>query len=329
MKRIAFLVTVLTVMLATIPLTTYGWTRTYGGSGRDIGYAVQQTLDGGYVVTGEKAGKQWLLKTDAQGDTMWTSVYGWGRSYSVDETTDGGYILTGQGNSRFIWIQKTDAQGHVLWARLYGRGTGRSVEQTEDGGYIIAGWYDTGDHYELADLCLLKTDSLGDTLWTRTWRILSDQYGYSVQQTMDGGYVITGYLHFWGSSPRYLWLLKTDAQGRSVWEHAYGGEGPYNGSYVQQTRDGGYIITGRRGTASFINAYLWLLKTDEDGDTVWTQIYGKTGWNEGCCVRETVDGGYIAVGIKDCKPGNLWLLKTDGEGDTLWTRIYGGVDVDC
>lgn len=317
-----------------------GWSRTYGGEDWEVGRSVQQTADGGYIICGYTNSDTLhhnllLIKTNENGDTLWTRSYGGSATDEgncVREANDGGYIITGITGYN-IWLIKTNADGDSLWTREYGIGWGYCVEQTNDKGYIITG--QTGAFEELQNLLLLKTDSLGDSIWAHAYGGVNVDEGMSVNQTKDGGYVITGRtISFSNEGDDFdLWLLKTDANGDTLWTRTYGGEWQDEGCCVQETHDGGYIITGLRtvdstGANDFLYR-LWLLKTDSLGDTVWSREYGE--WElraGGRYVQEISDNGYIVTGW--CYPFSyesrmdLCLLKTNSQGDTLWTRSYGG-----
>jgi len=202
------------------------WERNYGGTGDDFGYSVQQTSDGGYIIAGYtwSFGNEYqvyLIKTNASGDTLWTKTYGyptWDWGYSVQQTSDGGYIIAGWtpwvGPEVQVYLIKTNASGDTLWTRTYG-GTGDDegacVHQTGDGGYIIAGV--TASFGTGGDAYLVKTNASGDTLWTRTYGGGNVDYGYSVQQTLDGGYIVAGHTLSSGAGGYDVYLIKTDASG--------------------------------------------------------------------------------------------------------------------
>ena len=328
--------------LASIASAQTNWARTYGGAIVDFVSSVQQTSEGGYIIAGTTnsfgAGDEdfYLIKTNAQGDTLWTRTYGGtGREegYSVEQTNDGGYIITGFTESfgagrGDCYLVKTDAQGDTLWTRTYGGPwpeMGLSVQQTTDGGYVLAGVtqsFGAGDN----DVYLIKTNARGDTLWTRTYGGSNADEGYAVQQTTDGGYVVCARTYSFGAGADDVWLIKTDAQGDTLWTRTYGGGSVEQGHSVQQTSDGGYIVGGR--TSSFGAAAVYLIKTNALGDTLWTRVYADSGQAMGYSARQTADGGYIVAGFTQtfyaARTIDVYLIKTDAQGDTLWTRTYGG-----
>ena len=336
MKRyfVVFCILFITISFAQIPDTL--WTKTYGGTGWDRGYDVQQTVDGGYVIVGYTssfgAGNSdiYLIKTDANGDTAWTKTYGGtdnDMGYAVRRTNDNGFVIVGLTysfghGSVDVYLIKTDSLGDTVWTQTYGGDSidhGVSVQQTADSGYIIVGAtqsFGVGGW----DVYVVKTNVNGDTLWTKTYGGAYYDYGKAVQQTSDGGYVIGGSLH--NSSDIYL--IKTDMQGDTLWTKTYGRNNCYD---VLQTPDNGYIIVGHKYFASF-NSDVLLIKTDSLGDTLWTRTLGSDSTEEiGYSIDHTTDGGYIITGVtRNILSPNLdaYLIKTDSLGDMLWTKRLGG-----
>jgi hypothetical protein len=350
MVRVTVLVTAVSmVMLAVlVPMTALAqitFERTYGGPGTDRAYSLDQTGDGGYIIAGSTrsfgAGLDdvYLIKTDNAGDTMWTRTYGGSQSDVanwVEQTSDEGYIITGLTYSfgaglRDLYLIKTDSAGDTVWTRTYGGpdlDAGGSVRETSDGGYVIAGstWsYGAGAE----DVYLIKTDSIGDVVWTRTYGGADMENGWSIEETSDEGYIIAGFTRSFGAGSYDVYLVKTDSLGDTVWTRTYGGAAADYAWSVEETGDGGYIIAGETWSFGAGMGDAFLVKTDSGGDTVWTRTYGGLSVDGGHSVGETGDGGYIIAGWADSfSPEDLYLIKTDSGGDTMWTRTYGGMDVD-
>ena len=333
--------------LASIASAQSSWWRTYGDSLADNGYAVRQTADGGYIIGGSTASfgagvtDVYLVKTNATGGEVWAGV--WGDTMedggsSVRQTADSGYIIAGYTGSygaggHDVWLIKTNAQGDTVWTRTYGGGSGdqgNSVAPTADGGYIIAGYtwsFGAGN----ADVYLVKTNATGDTAWTRAYGGTSEDEGYSVQQTADGGYIVAGVTHSFGAGIADVYLIKTNAGGGTVWTRTYGGTSNDEGYSVQQTADSGYIIVGYTSSFGAGSQDVYLIKTNAAGDTLWTRTFGGNLRDWGNSVQQVAGGGYVITGAtRSFGAGgqDLYLIKTNASGDTVWTRTFGGIGND-
>lgn len=196
------------------------WTKSYGTTknGYESGRYVEQTGDGGYIVTGDIGRIDmsipkwytdlWLIKMDQYGDTLWTKTYDWDDNdfgQMVLQRDDGDFIVLGSSGYENLWIIKTDCFGDSIWSKSY-QGTGNYIQPTNDGGYIIAGQiHFTGN----TDIFLLKISETGDSLWMKTYDIEDYDKGYSVQQTGDGSYIISATSG--ENNTEKLWLIKTNA----------------------------------------------------------------------------------------------------------------------
>jgi len=155
---------------------------------------------------------------------------------------------------------------------------------------------------------------------------------YSVQQTIDNGYIIVGSTELWSNGGKDVWLAKTDSNGNLLWNKSFGGSGNDEGRSIQQTRDGGYIIAGSTESYGNGNKDVWLIKTDLAGKKEWSKTFGAAYYDGGHSVQETKDGGYIIVGRTSPNVNNerqdIWLIKTDSKGNEEWNKTTEGQFVD-
>ncbi|MEP7170165.1 MAG: hypothetical protein ABI855_12400, partial [Bacteroidota bacterium] len=345
MKRKIFLLLIIQTLFSIE--TIFGqiiFQKTFGGTGDEYGWSIQQTTDGGYVNAGYTSSfgagdyDVYLIKINDNGDSLWTKTFGGtgtDNGLSVHQTTDGGYIITGSTNSygagdHDVYLIKTDTIGDTWWTKTFGgtnRDEGYSVQQTTDGGYIIAGvTYSFGAGY--SDAYLIKTGINGDTLWTRTFGGTGSDGGRSVQQTTDGGYIITGYTSSFGTGSGDVYLIKANGNGNSLWTKTFGGTNMDLGYCVQQTTDGGYIIVGATISFGAGSDDVYLIKTNSIGNLIWSKTFGGTLGNGGFSVQQTTDGGYIITGYApNIAQGTqkVYLIRTDINGDSLWTKVFNGI----
>ncbi len=307
------------------------WQNTFGGKQSDEGRSVEQTSDGGYIVAGSlRLTQVFLVKTDVSGSKIWSQTFG-GRyedsGYAVVTPSDEAYALAGiksvydnpQVHKEFYLI-KTDAMGKKTWNKTYG-GYGlddaQDMEKTSDGGYVLVGGTNRIGKGG-SDVYVIKTDDSGNKQWQNTFGGEADDFGISIQQTSDGGYIITGYTYSFGKGGKDVYLVKADSQGKILWQKTFGGEKNDHGFAVQQTSDGGYIIVGRTQSFGAGNDDVYLVKADASGERMWWKTFGGSSHDEGRSVQQTSDGGYIITGwTKSYGAGSedVYLIKTDAKGN--------------
>jgi hypothetical protein len=322
------------------------WTKTYGGMGYDYAYSVQPAIEGGYIIAGVTNSygwddDAWLLRIDSNGDTIWTGTYDRGDydgARSVQQTLEGNYIITGEtynadtGDYDVLLI-KTNPEGDTLWTKKYGGiedDVGISViKAISDSGYIIlARTLSFNADYD--DTWLIRTNSAGDTLWTKLYREPGWNNPESIQLTQDSCYIIAGWTEYLASPKYHPWLIKTDSSGAILWSAVYSGIADIVYG-LEKTPDEGYIITGETTYYGDGNGDVILIKTDSEGDTVWTRAYGGAGYDQGKFIKQTSDQGYIVIGhTSSFGTGDydIFLIKTDAGGDTIWTKTYGGYEFE-
>lgn len=324
------------------------WTKTYGGAADDMGYSVQQTTDGGFVITGWTRSygsgdfNVYLIKTDADGNTQWEKTYGGPDEdigWSVMQTADEGYIVAGYTCSfghgdADMYVIKTDSIGDTLWTNIYGGDkteSGFTLEGASDGGFVIAGrTLSFGAGHD--DIYLIKIDSLGNLIWEKTYGGSAWDVAYSIRKLPDGGYIIAGYTTSYGVGGQDVYVVRTDSNGDSLWSRTYGGGVHDLASHVESAVDSGYIMIGY--TESFGATYgdYYLVRTDKDGDTLWTRHYGGDYTEWGYSVQQVDDSSYVLVGWTDSyvsSGSGIYFMKVNAFGDILWTQIYGGDSNDA
>ena len=273
----------------------------------------------------------------AQLDSLWSRTFGGAYNdgfRSAIATSDGGFIAVGYTYSFGpenvnIFAVKTDADGDTIWMRAYGdssRDYAYDVRETSDGGYVIAG-YTSSFGAGAEDAYIVKVDSGGDTLWTRTYGGVKLDEARGLCVTSDGYILVVGMTDSFADDVHDLFILKLETDGDTVWTRVID-DADYNwGQSVCELGDGNYGICGARGNFAS-NLQTWLLKVDPDGNVIWDAEYGDTGLNNpdwGMCVKALGDTEMVvccryAIEIND--PMGLFLLKTDLDGTQLSLKRY-------
>jgi hypothetical protein len=226
-------------------------------------FAVQQTLDGGYILAGfswtvdPEDLDMYVVKLDTKGNEQWSREFGGegpDEACAVQQTADGGYILAGSTSSfgdggEDVYLVKIDGNGNEQWSGTFGGkecDSGSAVLQTADGDYIVAGntsSFGAGG----GDVYLVKIDANGSEQWSGTFGGKEYDSGSAVLQTADGGYTIAGHTSSFGAGESDVYLLKVDANGDEQWSKALGGDERDQVYAMQQTSDGGCIVAGATG----------------------------------------------------------------------------------
>jgi len=294
--------------------------KTFGaGPDANYGYSVVET-DDGYVFTGQLDENLLVaIQTDANGkkknETSLNDSEGKSRGNFISKvSSDGGFIVVGS-VGRYLWLVKLGNNTSLNWNKVFkvssdGYDQGRSVKETADGGFIIVGHHKIYSKEE--EVWLIKTDSKGDSLWTKTYGHVKEDYGYSIDITSDGGYIIVG--NTYSDNDDHVYMIKTDSKGDTLWTKIHSEGVNSIGRSIKETSDGGFIIAGYSDGKSL------LLKTDSNGKKEWSKTFGYSSF--GYDVDITSDGGYVAVGYNNNKE-NLYLINFDSNGETVWTKYYG------
>lgn len=323
--------------------------KTFGGIKWDECSAIELTSDGGYVLGGtidangyDDNGDCWLFKIDSYGNLEWENTYGGHSSemgVDICKTSDGGYAFIGctrsfgSGGGDFYLI-KTDAIGIELWNKTFGGpgyDHGLAIQACSDSGFIIAG---ATQSFGANEAWLIKTDETGNLQWEKRFCGSRPPGGYfmTVLETSEGDYVAAGRNYLGDTSD--IIVVKTDEYGNVIWEELLGNQN-YKESAMDiiETDDGNYVVTGQILNADTDHDIL-LMKIDDDGNEIWTQIFIETPFfDTGLSLEKTSDGGFLVAGEIGTNLNNpvmfdSILIKTNSMGNKEWSMRLGGSGSD-
>ena len=321
--------------------------RTYGGEFDEEAAAIVASPDGGYAIAattssfGAGGFDFWLIKVDENGDMEWNKTYGGTESdvaTALACTSDGGYVITGETSSygegqRDYWLIKVDSSGNPQWNRTFGDQTddiATCVIQTNDGGYALAGYWLENDGSE--DVRFIKTDSSGNIQWTRTYGGAEGERIYSVVQTSEGGYAMTGVTTSYNDERKPdFWLVKTDSKGIMEWNKTYTEQNTDSAKTLIQTRDGRYTMAGFVRQAIIDSSDVWVINVDSTGNPVWNVTWEPKEYAMVDSMIQTRDNGYLVSGttnyLKDFfdLSSYMFLIKIDADGTIKWIKIFDGL----
>ncbi|MBN8680699.1 MAG: T9SS type A sorting domain-containing protein [Chitinophagales bacterium] len=260
------------------------WQKCLGGSGYDEAWDIVETSDGGYIVVGNSDSNDgdllennglndiWIIKLDNNGSLLWQHTYGGSdneRGFAVTCTADGGFILAGKSFSDDgdvgellggydYWVLKLNYEGKIEWTRILGgsgHDDGSDIIQTYDGGYAVFGQsrsmdMDVSDNHGNYDLWLVKLDLEGKLVWERSYGGTNEDYGRSIIQSLDGGFIMVGQTQstdgdaVGNNGLADAWIIKTDSLGNIAWQKSLGGTQDELFHAVEQGADGAIYLAG-------------------------------------------------------------------------------------
>jgi len=257
------------------------WDKLLGGNDYEDGSGVVELPDGGLAVIGTTksygAGSSdiYLIRLNSEGETLWEKTYGGpylDHGSALALTPDNGFLILGwtksygEGREDFYLI-RTDSTGRIIWQRTYG---GPYIDYAmaltvAPGNTSAFTGRTNSEKTETQVPCLYSLDTLGHTVWQKTYTGFGDGGGNSIIATPNGSYILTGWVTAEDARGQ-VFLARIAGNGSLVWKKLFGGRGEDTGWSVIPTLDGGYLIAGRTTTFSNSNGDVYLLKTDSDGN---------------------------------------------------------------
>lgn len=305
---------------------------TYGGYKNDVLNAVVSTIDGGYATLGY--------------------------------TQSNDFDITTKTNEDFdFFLMRFSSDDNLLWSKTYG-GTdddrGADIIVTSDGGFLLFGFSKSSDgdatlNAGNQDFWAIKVDTNGGILWEKSFGFSGADVGYSVMQTSDNGYLITGELDVTSSggqgnsksAQRHaggdFWVIKLSSTGDKEWSRYFGGSFTDTPFGLVETLDNSYVIVGSSDSNDVdiknnIGTYdFWVIKIATDGSLIWEKNFGGTEIDEARGITTTNDGNIIVVGDTRSSDANVsinngaadvWIIKIDLDGNLIWEKTIGGTSFD-
>jgi uncharacterized delta-60 repeat protein len=220
------------------------------------------------------------------------------------------------------------------WAKAYGGSDEEiayCIQQTSDGGYIVAGSTNSSGTV-VNNFWVFKLNSTGSIIWQKSYGGSGDDDAYSIQQTLDGGYIVAGTTDSFGAGGYDAWVLKLDSTGAVQWQYTYGGGGDDYASWIRQISNGDYIVAGATTSFSAHSFDFWVFELSSNGSIIWQKTYGGQYDDEATYIENTSDGGFIVAGFTNSFDGgsydHAWILKLNSTGGIVWQNTYGGSGED-
>jgi len=321
----------------------------WGGASYDYGRSVRQLSDSniyvfGFSDAGPNGGFDYALnKLDKHGNLKWTKYYGDSlddNGFCMNTTSDGNFIVTGESYSGVsdidILVCKIDTAGILLWSKKYGtpfsNESARSIIQTSDGGYALCGF--KTDSSGSNDCYVVRTDSAGDTLWTKMIGGTDNEYATAIHETAGGNLFVSADTKSFGAGGYDVELFLLDpANGSVLWDHYYG-DSLNNGSQgTSASWDGNILCWGETEIFQYSPFDFYIEKLDTLGHSIWKKVFGGLPYKSDAAFSlcETADKSLVFAGYSNSYttgPLDLVVFKTDSAGDLKWIRTYGDAGID-
>jgi hypothetical protein len=321
------------------------WQKTFGENYYESVSGVQQTMDSGYIVSGQTGvvgnNNYYIMKLDATGTMAWQKILVGNHNdiaHSIQLTKNGGYIIAGQtgtaGNYNY-WIMKLDDEGDMIWRNTFG-GSGddiaNSIQQTKDGGYIVAGSTSSNDgdvkgNHGGTDYWIVKLDENGNMTWQKTYGGSSEEVAKSIQKTKDGNFIVAGYTYSNDGDVNSnhggadYWVVKLDTSGNIIWQKTFGGTGDDIANNIQLTNDGKYIVAGSTSsndgdvTNNHGDSDYWVVKLGPKGNMAWQKTLGGSSEDVAGSIQQAGDSSYVIAGHTYSNDGDT---KSNNSGQGYW-----------
>lgn len=322
--------------------------KNYGGTNEDLGKAVLESDNGDIYIAGSTqsygaGGKDmYIIKTNSYGNEIWSRTIGGASDDEATEiiaTSDDGLLILGSTASygaggTDIFLVKINSSGSLVWQKFFGgpgNELGEDILQTSDGNYMINGVTNSSGS-GLRDVYVIKVNSTGTMLWSKTFGGIADDGGSSLCNADSGNVMLFNYTDNYGALNRDLYVIKINSLGDSLNSWRYGGSEYEEAQSIERTVDGNFILFGHTASFGHIEHNMYALKISGNGVVLWQNDYGGTIHDGGEHGKQSDHGGYILAGRSysfDNYFEQMYLVKTDESGNLEWQKDIGGAEDDA
>ena len=312
-------------------------------------YSMVRTQDGGFAITGgpfmTSISDIIIACFDPNGGYLWAERVGgpepdcFDVGFSIVQTTDKGFAISGitdcMGPTRYnLILARFDSLGNHLWTKVVGDNSilnTNTVVQTTDKGFVVVNHTNLGAGG--GDILVLRFDSLGNLLWSKTLGGTGGDYNGSVTLTTDGGILIVGTTASFGAGGSDILLVKLDSLGDLVWVRTFGDTGEEAGKTIVPTTEGGFAVAGSTTSFGAGGSDILIAKFDSLGNLIWVRTVEGTGDEAGSSIVQNPGNGEFAVAGNTTSFGasgsDIILVRFDSVGNCLSSWIVdGGGDGD-
>ncbi|WP_417590290.1 T9SS type A sorting domain-containing protein [Owenweeksia hongkongensis] len=321
------------------------WTNKYISNGYITD--IKSTSDNGFLAIGRGmagSGGTVAIKIDASGNVLWSKEMVGTRQFpnGLILDSDSTYVVTGTStlaNNSSIFAAKLRFNGDTIWTRTFTDSLfqeGSALVKTPDGGYAITGhtFHNTYDMH----IFLIKLNTHGDTVWTKSYRGSDADMAHALTTTSDGGFVIVGGGSSDASAQFDVQVIRTDSFGNIIWAKAYGSEYVEEAYSVIEAPDKSLFIAGRMqteqgggGRCPYMPGPCYdalLLKLKQNGDTLWTQLYGEDEDDWFYSMELSDEGIPVLIGQAERHESTAYIVQTDTLGKTPCSYNIKNMDVN-
>ena len=314
------------------------WAQTFGGDGWDEANTCLETRDGDFMVAGYakfQERKLWVVKMRNDGKGRWGKTldeYFSSGANSMIQDADSNIVITGYATRKReyqsnLLLMKMDTTGNILWQKTYGGEgdeEGYQVIQCRDGGYAIAGMTSSNPDID-PNWYIMKVDRNGNLLWDQQFGSSNDDRALGIAQTYDDGFVVTGYIGSTDGGQKLMSIVKLDADGTDEWSQWYYINNWCAGTSIIATRDSMIVAAGYTKAYTITDYDALIIKTDMNGDTLWTRTFGDEDWQEATGLIEAYDNTFVLSGFSASNKrdrSSFLMMKFDSRGNLMWDKAF-------